>query len=160
MRDSTVVHLNKLVSTWLHNQTDKGENTVYSHIFEPVFFSHPYNFWSCVDFVIAKFPVLSIIPRIVRWLDIMNFKVTNFPVLRIVPCTPYYWNPCMHFFILHSQVSYLLVYDNILDTFWSFLRILQQPIFSSHNYYHTNHKHACNGYFPVWISWYTIEPLL
>ena len=31
-----------------------------------------------MEFVIAKFPVLGIISRIVRWLDIMNFKVTNF----------------------------------------------------------------------------------
>jgi len=46
MQDSTAVHLNKLVSTytWLHNQTDKGENTVYSHILEPVFLAIPTTF--------------------------------------------------------------------------------------------------------------------
>ena len=44
MQDSTAVHLNKLVSTWLHNQTDKGENTVYSHTLEPVFLPIPTTF--------------------------------------------------------------------------------------------------------------------
>ena len=34
MQDLTVVHLNKLVSTWLYNQTDKGDNhCVFSYIY-------------------------------------------------------------------------------------------------------------------------------